>query len=75
MTLVGVGMFMNEALGGQTSVSLKRFNWIGNFTSETNVILTSPTSQTKMLEDAMKHQVLLGSIGAGSNQTQSFRAR
>jgi tripartite-type tricarboxylate transporter receptor subunit TctC len=70
MTLVGVGMFTNESLQGISGVSLKQFNWIGNFTSETNVILTSPTSQTKTLADAEKHSVLLGSIGAGSIDAQ-----
>jgi tripartite-type tricarboxylate transporter receptor subunit TctC len=70
MTLVGVGMFMNEILGQTGGASIKSFNWIGNFASESNVIITSSASQTKTLDDAKHHVVLLGSIGAGSIDAQ-----
>ena len=70
LTLLGVGMFTQEALVGGLPVSLKSLNWIGNFASVTNVVVTSQSSGIGTIEDARRRQVLLGSIGAGSIDAQ-----
>ena len=48
LTLVGVGLLLQEATGGQgMQVSLRDFRWIGNFSKVTNAIVTEKTSRTK----------------------------
>ena len=71
LTLVGVGLLLQEATGGQgMQVSLRDFRWIGNFSKVTNAIVTEKTSRTKTIADAMKQDVLLGSVGIGSIDAQ-----
>src|SRR5581483_6958296 len=71
LTLVGVGMLLQEATGGQgMQVSLRDFHWIGNFSKVNNAIVTEKTSRTKTILDAMKQDVLLGSVGIGSIDAQ-----
>jgi tripartite-type tricarboxylate transporter receptor subunit TctC len=70
LTLVGVGMFTQEALVGGLPVSLGKFNWIGNFSSVINVLVTSGESKARSIEDARRREVLLGSVGAGSIDAQ-----
>ena len=69
LTLVGVGLLLQEATGGQgMQVSLRDFRWIGNFSTVTSV--TEKASRTKNIFDAMKQEVLLGSVGIGSIDAQ-----
>jgi tripartite-type tricarboxylate transporter receptor subunit TctC len=71
LTLVGVGLLLQEATGGQgMQVSLRDFRWIGNFSKINNAIVTEKTSRTKTIADAMKQEVLLGSVGIGSIDAQ-----
>lgn len=71
MTLVGVGLFMQEAVGlPGMQVSLKEFNWIGNFSVVNNVFATWTTAKVKSLDDAKRGPVLFGSVGAGSIDAQ-----
>jgi tripartite-type tricarboxylate transporter receptor subunit TctC len=71
LTLAGVGTLLHEATGGQgMRVSLRDFQWIGNFSKVNNVLATWKTSRTKTIEDAKTHDVLLGSVGVGSIDAQ-----
>jgi tripartite-type tricarboxylate transporter receptor subunit TctC len=71
LTMVGLGLPLQEATGGQgIQVSLREFRWIGNFSKVNNVLGTWTTSRTKTIEDARKHDVLLGSVGIGSIDAQ-----
>src|SRR3954453_18498635 len=71
LTLVGVGLLLQETTGGQgMQVSLRDFRWIGNFSKVTNAIVTEKASRTKNIFDAMKQDVLLGSVGIGSIDAQ-----
>jgi tripartite-type tricarboxylate transporter receptor subunit TctC len=71
LTLVGVGLLLQEATGRQgMQVSLRDFRWIGNFSTVTNAIVTEKASRTKNIFDAMKQEVLLGSVGIGSIDAQ-----
>jgi tripartite-type tricarboxylate transporter receptor subunit TctC len=49
-----------------------KFNWIGNLNNETSVCATWHTSPTKMIQDAMKRETIIG--GAGANDTEKFPA-
>ncbi|HWG04108.1 MAG TPA: hypothetical protein VG271_03755, partial [Beijerinckiaceae bacterium] len=70
-TLMGVGLIVQGALGEPNlRVPLGDFNWIGNFTKDNNIIVTSETSTAKTLEDAEAREVTLGSLGAGSIDAQ-----
>ena len=51
-------------------VSLRDFGWVGNFSKVNNVLATWKTSRTKTIDDAKKHDVLLGSVGVGSIDAQ-----
>jgi tripartite-type tricarboxylate transporter receptor subunit TctC len=71
MTLAGVGMLLQGALGGQgMQVSLRDLRWIGNFSKIDNVLATWPTSKAKTIKDARNSEVVLGSIGVGSIDSQ-----
>jgi tripartite-type tricarboxylate transporter receptor subunit TctC len=71
LTLVGVGLLMQEAVGAANmQVSLRAFHWIGNVSKDNNVVATWPTSNARTIDDARKQDVLLGSLGAGSIDAQ-----
>ena len=71
VTLVGVGLFMQEATGlPGLQLSLRDFNWIGNFSTVNNVFATWSSSKIKTIEDAKSIPSLLGSVGAGSIDAQ-----
>lgn len=71
VTLMGVGLIIQGALGEPAlRTPLQDFNWIGNFTKDNNVIVTSETSSAKTLADAEAREVTLGSLGAGSIDAQ-----
>jgi tripartite-type tricarboxylate transporter receptor subunit TctC len=71
MTLMGVGLIIQGALGEPAlRTPLQEFNWIGNFTKDNNIVVTSETSSAKTLDDAKARQVTLGSLGAGSIDAQ-----
>ena len=71
LTLVGVGLLMQEAIGtAGMQVPLRSFKWIGNLSRDNNVVATWPGSPTVTIEDARRHDVLLGSLGAGSIDAQ-----
>jgi tripartite-type tricarboxylate transporter receptor subunit TctC len=71
LTLAGVGMLLQGALGGKgLQVSLRDLNWIGNFSKIDNVLATWPTSRAKTIDDARANVVVLGSVGAGSIDAQ-----
>jgi tripartite-type tricarboxylate transporter receptor subunit TctC len=70
-TLMGVGLIIQGALGEPAlRTPLQDFNWIGNFTKDNNIVVTSETSSAKTLEDAKTREVTLGSLGAGSIDAQ-----
>jgi len=71
LTLAGVGMLLQGALGGKgLQVSLRDLSWIGNFSKVANVLATWPTSRAKTINDARANVVVLGSVGAGSIDAQ-----
>jgi tripartite-type tricarboxylate transporter receptor subunit TctC len=71
LTLVGVGLFMQEATGlPGLQLSLKDFNWVGNFSTVNNVFAVWSTSKIKSVEDARQMPSLMGSVGAGSIDAQ-----
>lgn len=71
LTLVGVGLLAQEVIGAtKLQVSLRTFKWIGNVSKDNNVVATWPTSKTRTIEDATRHDVTLGSLGAGSIDAQ-----
>ena len=70
-TLMGVGLIIQGALGAPNlRTPLQDFNWIGNFTKDNNIVVTSATSSAKTLADAKAREVTLGSLGAGSIDAQ-----
>src|SRR5262245_55950910 len=71
LTLVGVGLLTQEVIGAASlQVSLRSFKWIGNVSKDNNIVATWPTSKAKTIEDARKHDVTIGSLGAGSIDAQ-----
>jgi tripartite-type tricarboxylate transporter receptor subunit TctC len=71
LTLAGVGTLLREVTGGQgMQVPLRDYRWIGNFTKVNNVIVTWKTSPTKSIEDAKRHDVLVGSVGIDAIDAQ-----
>jgi tripartite-type tricarboxylate transporter receptor subunit TctC len=70
-TLMGVGVIIQGALSAPNlRTPLQDFNWLGNFTKDNNIVVTSETSSAKTLEDAKAREVTLGSLGAGSIDAQ-----
>jgi tripartite-type tricarboxylate transporter receptor subunit TctC len=71
MTLAGVGMLLQGALGGAgLQVSPRDLRWIGNFSRVDNVLATWPTSKAKTIKDAQTSGAVLGSVGTGSIDAQ-----
>jgi tripartite-type tricarboxylate transporter receptor subunit TctC len=72
LTIVSQGLAADQGLGLNSSLQtdLRAFNWIGNLSSAGQVVVTWHTSPTRTLEDAMRHQTVIGSTGAGSISVQ-----
>ena len=49
---------------------MRDLRWIGNFSKIDNVLVTWPTSKAKTIKDAQTNVVILGSVGAGSIDSQ-----
>jgi tripartite-type tricarboxylate transporter receptor subunit TctC len=70
-TLMSIGVVVQGALGNSAlRTPLQNFNWLGNFTKNNNVIVTSEQSAAATIEDATAREVTLGSLGAGSIDAQ-----
>jgi tripartite-type tricarboxylate transporter receptor subunit TctC len=70
-TLMSVGVVVQGALGSPAlRTPLQNFRWIGNFTKNNNIIVTSERSSARNIQDAIAREVTLGSLGAGSIDAQ-----
>jgi tripartite-type tricarboxylate transporter receptor subunit TctC len=68
LTIVGVGLPIDQAvdLNPALKADLTKFNWVGNLSSSSQIMLTWHTSPTKTLDDAIKRETIIAAAGAGS---------
>jgi tripartite-type tricarboxylate transporter receptor subunit TctC len=67
ITLVANGLLLFQALGAPgLEVSLGDFKWIGNFNASNAITVAMTTSGVHNVHEAMQHEVIIGSTGAGS---------
>jgi tripartite-type tricarboxylate transporter receptor subunit TctC len=66
--VIGQQLPVNQALGdASVKFDMRRFNWLGRFTSGGEATVVWNTSPTKSLADAMKRETTLASTSAGSS--------
>jgi tripartite-type tricarboxylate transporter receptor subunit TctC len=65
--VIGQQLVVSQALGDASAkFDMRRFNWLGRFTSGAEATVIWHTSPTKTIADAMKRETTLASTSAGS---------
>jgi tripartite-type tricarboxylate transporter receptor subunit TctC len=66
--VIGQQLVVSQALGDASAkFDMRRFNWLGRFTSGAEATVVWHTSPTKTIADAMKRETTLASTSAGSS--------
>ncbi len=66
--VIGQQLPVNQALGdASVKFDMRRFNWLGRFTSGAEATVVWNTSPVKSIADAMKRETTLASTSAGSS--------
>jgi len=71
LSMVTQSLPMEQALGLNTKlkVDMRRLNWIGNMSEANMFLLTTPSSKTRTLDDAMKRRTFVAATGSASVST------
>ena len=68
MGMIGEVLVINQMLGDPTAKFVAGdFKWIGRMADSDPVLVTSPSSGVKTIEDAQKKEIAVGAPGAGSS--------
>ncbi len=71
LSMVTQSLPMEQALGlnKKLKVDMRKLNWIGNMSEANMFLLTTPSSKTRTLDDAMKRRTFVAATGSASVST------